>query len=241
MMRHEARDLLSTLINFPRRLGTVMSSSRSFTVFVDQPARAVLKPSEPLATLSTTTPTVDALKENLHPVTGENSETVVKKRKSNVLATKSYIPPVAASIVKKGKAPVLDASAKQDTSKAVEHRKRAAASEQDGKLIAKKPRRLVSAGRVRTLKELPRVEEEPEPASVVSKTTLAIEASPSKTTAAEGTIARPNDTAMALEDLTRALDRVSLEAASPVVVPQPQTSDSSVVSTCSTSRCYCTP
>ena len=69
---HATYKLLSTLINFPRRLGRVMSSSRSFTVFVDQPARAASKSSEPPATLSTTTTTADALKENLHPVTGEN-------------------------------------------------------------------------------------------------------------------------------------------------------------------------
>ncbi|KZV72771.1 hypothetical protein PENSPDRAFT_683498 [Peniophora sp. CONT] len=198
-----------------------MSSSRSFTVFVDQPARAALKLNEPLATLSTTTTTAaDALKENLHPVTGENpnapSESAVKRRKSNVLSTKLYIPPTA---TKKGKAPVIDGSAQENN--ADEPRKRAAASSHDGKLLAKRPRRLVSAGRVRTLKDLPKVEEEPEPASSVLKATLAIEASPSKTAV------ETNDTALALDSLSRALDQVSLETALPVAAAQPGTSDPS--------------
>ncbi|VDB88756.1 unnamed protein product [Peniophora sp. CBMAI 1063] len=200
-----------------------MSSSRSFTVFVDQPARAAPKSNEPPVTLSTTSTTADALKENLHPVTGENpttsSETTAKKRKSNVLATKSYIPPVTASAAKKGKAPAVDASAQESK---VEPRKRAAASGQDGKLLTKKPRRLVSAGRVRTLKDLPRVEEEPEPASSVSKATPTIEASPSKT-AVEGASTQSSGTALAMEDLARALDEISLEVASSVVAAQTQT------------------
>ena len=211
-----------------------MSSSRSFTVFVDQPARAASKSSEPPATLSTTTTTADALKENLHPVTGENpsapTETAVKKRKSNVLATKLYIPPTTVSAAKKGKALAADDPAEEN--KAAEPRKRAATSGQDGKLLVKKPRRLVSAGRVRTLKELPKVEEEPEPASSVLKATLIIEASPSNATAAEGTAAASNDGTLTLDDLARALDQMSLETgASPAVVAEPRTSDLTIVRT----------
>jgi hypothetical protein len=149
-------------------------ASRSFSVFVDEPLQSLFK-------LATTPPTssfpnpgpssaTTTEKENLNPVTGEHanpSEVQVKKRKKIVLATKLYTPPVASK--KAHVKPTVTDDAH------LSPRKRSVAPAPDATLAIKKPRRgpdserVTSRSRVRKVKGLPKLEEEPESAPQVTE------------------------------------------------------------------------